>query len=176
MIMRCMSLFASSLWWPRLAAWVLSALVAASAVAWGLRIGASGGADISAPAVAIALAPDSTAVARAFGGHGAESVPAGATTVPVRALESSRFVLLGVLQQGSAQGTASGVSDGAALIAVDGKPAKPVTVGATLVDGWALESVEGRSAVLARQGSRITLELPALPPLVGFRVESKKSP
>jgi general secretion pathway protein C len=176
MIMRRMSLFASSLWWPRLAAWVLSALVAASAVAWGLRIGADRGAEVSAPAVAIALAPDSTAVARAFGEHVAEIVPSGATTVPVRALESSRFVLLGVLQQGSAQGTASGVSDGAALVAVDGKPAKPVTVGATLVDGWTLESVAGRSAVLARQGSRIALELPALPPLIGFQVKSKTSP
>lgn len=168
MIMRRMSLFASSLWWPRLAAWVLFALVAASAVAWGLHLGEGGGsrAAVAAPTVSTAQVPDSTAVMRALGGRAPERALAGSTVAPGSVLESSRFVLRGVVQQGNAQ-------RGAALLAVDGHAAKPVAVGAALVDGWALESVAGRSAVLARQGSRITLELPALAPPVGFEIETK---
>lgn len=169
MIMRRMSLFASSLWWPRLAAWVLSALVAASAVAWGLRIGGGPSAtDAAAPDVTRALVSDSTAVLRALGGGGIERATVGASTAPAPALESSRFVLLGVLKQDSMQATANAASHSTALVAVDGHPAKPVAVGAALVDGWILQSVEGRSAVLERQGSRITLELPALVPPVAM--------
>jgi general secretion pathway protein C len=66
-------------------------------------------------------------------------------------------VLLGVLadrQQG-----------GAALIAVDGKAAKPYRVGATVDGNLVLQSVAGRHAVLAESvdgPAQITLELPPL--------------
>jgi general secretion pathway protein C len=176
MIMRRMSLSAPSVWWPRLAAWVLSALVAASAVAWGLRIGGGSGADAVAPAVANTPLPDDAAVARALGAAGAERPPAGTSTVAAPMLESSRFVLLGVLDPGHAHGLASRLSSGTALVAVDGQSAKPVAVGAVLVDGWTLQSVQGRSAVLERQGSRITLELPSLPAPAGFELKGKNGP
>jgi general secretion pathway protein C len=91
-------------------------------------------------------------------------------------LESSRFVLLGVLDPGHAHGLASRLSSGTALVAVDGQSAKPVAVGAVLVDGWTLQSVQGRSAVLERQGSRITLELPSLPAPAGFELKGKNGP
>ncbi len=177
MIMRRMSLFASSLWWPRLAAWVLFALVAASAVAWGLHLGEGGGsrAAVAAPTVSTAQVPDSTAVMRALGGRAPERALAGSTVAPGSVLESSRFVLRGVVRQGNAHAGANSAYHGVALLAVDGQAAKPVAVGTALADGWALESVAGRSAVLVRQGKRITLELPALPSLAGFQIEEKNS-
>ena len=177
MIMRRMSVFVSSVWWPRLAAWVVSALAAASAVAWGLRNGEAGAfsADIAAPTVAIAPVPDTTAVVRALGGRGGERASVGTGAVSSSVVESSRFVLRGVVRQGNAQAGANSAYHGVALLAVDGQAAKPVAVGAALADGWALESVAGRSAVLVRQGKRITLELPALPPLAGFQIEEKNS-
>jgi general secretion pathway protein C len=69
---------------------------------------------------------------------------------------ASRFQLQGVL--------AGGAEAGAALIAVDGKPAKPYRVGAVVADGWVLQSAEGRRVSLgaAMNGpSTLTLELPA---------------
>ncbi len=80
--------------------------------------------------------------------------PAATQAAPV--LESARFALLGVVAQPDAQGTA--------LLSVDGKPAKPYKVGAMVVDGWALQSVQGRRAKLARNGAEMVLELPALLP------------
>lgn len=152
MIMRRMVLSAPSLWWPRLAAFVLAALAAASAAVWGLRIAApaqtSGIAAVATPAVA----PDAVAVARALGGAAASSDVPVVQAAP--ALESARFALMGVVAQGNAIG--------AALLSVDGKPAKPYAVGAQVVDGWALQSVQGRRAMLARNGAEMVLELPAL--------------
>ncbi len=67
---------------------------------------------------------------------------------------SSRFVLLGVLAENS--GT------GAALIAVDGKPAKPFRVGNEVIAGYTLESVKSRVAILQNStgnSSRVVLEM-----------------
>jgi len=68
--------------------------------------------------------------------------------------DASRFVLLGVL--GNAQG-------GSALIAVDGKPPKPVRVGATVAEGWTLRQARDRRAVLSQGSTELELTLPALP-------------
>ena len=54
---------------------------------------------------------------------------------------------------------------GAALIAIDGKPARPYRVGGVLEEGLVLQAVEGRRAVLAASAegpALLTLELPAL--------------
>jgi len=129
---------------------VLWALVAASAVYWGLKL-AGGGIVATAPLAMRSPAPaDPAAVARLLGATRAEGA------APVASL-SSRFVLLGVVASRSHQG--------AALIAVDGRPAKPFRVGAALEDGLLLQSVEGRRAVLAAgmDGPAVlTLELPAI--------------
>ena len=56
-------------------------------------------------------------------------------------------------------------SAGAALISVDGKPAKPYRVGDVVEDGLVLQSVQGRRAGLGQAGGGsavLTLELPAL--------------
>jgi general secretion pathway protein C len=72
---------------------------------------------------------------------------------------ATRFSLLGVVSDAGGQG--------AALISVDGRPAKPFRVGSQVDEGIVLQSVQGRSAVLA--ASRIgpplaTLELPSKKP------------
>jgi general secretion pathway protein C len=69
---------------------------------------------------------------------------------------SSRFNLLGVV-------AGPGPDHGAALIAIDGKPAKPYRVGVQVDEGLVLQSVQGRRAVLAAADSGqqvLTLELP----------------
>lgn len=165
MIMRRMVLSAPSLWWPRLAAFVLAALAAASAVVWGLRVAAPAASE-SAGAVAAtaAMVPDAVAVRRALG----EVANGGTNAAPQAAsvLESARFALLGVVTQGQTLG--------AALLSVDGKPAKPVAVGAPVVDGWTLQSVQGRRATLARNGMEMVLELPAsVPAAAGLGVATR---
>ena len=125
----------------------LWAVVAASAVYWGLKLGAQpGGAATAAPAVR-APAADPAAVARLLGAN-----PAAAAPTPSMA---SRFVLVGVAADASHLG--------AALISVDGKPAKPFRVGSSVDEGLVLKAVEARRAVLAAsaQGPAVlTLELP----------------
>ena len=130
---------------------LLWALVAASAVFWGLRMSARSGGAPPPPAVSRApAAADPVAVARLLG---ASSAAAAAPAAPALA---SRLMLVGV-----AAGAAS--QKGVALISVDGKPAKPYRVGAAIEDGVVLQSVQGRRAVLAQSGDGaavLTLELP----------------
>lgn len=160
MIMRRMPLFALSRWWPRLAALVLCALAAASAVAWWLHTPALETDALLASTVSMAQTPDSGSVAQALGARSAVSADIGAQAAPT--LEASRFVLLGVIGQPGARGGAGG----AALLTMDGEPAKPVVVGELVADGWKLQTVAARSAVLEREGRTVTLELPALAPML----------
>lgn len=140
-------------WGVRLATLVLWALAGASVVYWGLRVSAPPP-GLPLAAVATALhAPDAQAMARLLG---AVTLPA--PVVPVAAL-ASRFVLVGVLA-----GQTSG--GGAALIAVDGQPAKPYRVGAVVDAGLVLQALGPRQARLGaavRGPSAVTLELPARP-------------
>ena len=127
----------------------LWALVAGSAVYWTLKLtGAAGAAPV--PVATRTPAPaDPAAVARLLG-----SSPATASAAPVASL-SSRFNLVGIVASPNRQGTA--------LIAVDGKPAKPFRVGSAVDEGLVLQAVEGRRAVLAPSAEgppAVTLELP----------------
>ena len=137
-----------SLWWPRLATLALAALAAGSAVYWVLKWPAAPAPASAAEAPAQATV-DTAAVARALGGGAA---PVAAAVAPA----SSRFSLAGVV--------AGGEHHGAALIAVDGKPAKPYRVGAVVGGQWVLRSVEPRRVVLVPQGGAadagMALELP----------------
>lgn len=154
MIMRRMP-FTASPWPPRLAALLLSAAAAGSAAYWALHWRVASELPVSAGPVASAGAEvDTTAVARALGGSGA-SAPATGAAAPAGDVEAARFVLSGVVADASAPGRA--------LIAVDGKPAKPVAVGAVVAEGWTLHRVEERSAVLRRNGAELELQLPPLP-------------
>lgn len=127
---------------------LLWALAAASAVHWGLKLTAKPAAGVPvANAGRAAIAPDPAAVSRLLG-----ATPVAAVPVPTLA---SRFTLVGVVADRSGAG--------AALISVDGKPAKPFRVGVAVEENLVLQSVQGRRAVLGANGQpALTLELPPL--------------
>ena len=128
---------------------VIWALVAFSAVSWVLRWTAVSDLSTVASAEPQPLPEvDATAVARSLG-----AAPVQAVAAPSLA---SRFQLMGVL--------AGGPNAGAALIAVDGKAAKPFRVGAAVGDGLLLQSVQGRSVSLGASmdgPQTLALDLPA---------------
>jgi general secretion pathway protein C len=123
--------------------------VAFSAVTWGLRWSATGNAPSNATTAAQALPDvDVSAAARSLG-----AAPVQVAAAPTLA---SRFQLQGVM--------AGGPNSGAALIAVDGKAAKPFRVGAVVVDGMVLQSAQGRRVTLGASmdgPQTLVLELPA---------------
>lgn len=141
-----------SLWWLRIATFLLAALAAASATYWVLKWQATVPASLTAAVVYTAPpAADPQVVARLLGG--------GQTRVSAKLVDSaaSHFKLSGVL--------ANRASGSYALIAVDGKPAKPYRVGAHVNDELVLHSVAPRSASLATSLDApvsVTLELPKL--------------
>jgi general secretion pathway protein C len=143
--------YATARWPAAVATAALWALAAASAVFWGLRWAAPP--DIAAPPAATRsqIEPDPAAVAQALGSASNQPVVA----APPEA--ASRFALLGVVAGADRQG--------AALIAVDGKPARPFKVGATVADGFVLQSLTARSAALGAGGgeSALVLQLPTRP-------------
>ncbi len=131
-----------------LAAW---ALAAASLAYWGLRLTAPPPGMPAPTAAPAPVAADVQAMARLLGAVAAQAEPQEAPP-PV----SSRFALVGVLagQQGGS---------GAALIAVDGKPAKPYRVGATVDAGLVLQSLGPRQASLGNGqdgAATVMLEMP----------------
>lgn len=138
----------------RLSAFAIWAVVAASLMFWALRLFTTAPA---APAYTVS-ALDGTGLrgdlARVFGST--PVVTAAAETPPVQA---SRFKLVGVAAPRDA-----GVQGGLALISVDGKPARAITVGRTIDDGWVLQSVNRRGARLSSNlgANTLDLEMPAL--------------
>lgn len=145
--------YASPRWPVATTTLLLWALAAASVVFWGVRLAAPADAQAPPPVVRAPVAAiDPTAVARMFG-----AVPA-TTEVAAAPEAASRFALLGVVADSAQQG--------AALIAVDGKPARPFRVGSQLVDGYVLQSVGTRSAALGASVDApvaLTVQLPVRP-------------
>jgi general secretion pathway protein C len=143
------------LWMPRLAAFVLALLLAASAVFWVLRWPARDSTAALPLAASTESLPGSnhTVVARLLG---AGLAPVAAALVPDAA---SRFRLTGII--------ASARGQGVALLSIDGKPAKPYHVGGPVEDGLMLQSVERRRAALASDAKApvsVQLELPPQQP------------
>jgi general secretion pathway protein C len=141
----------------RVVAFVVWALVAASAMYWLLRLAASSpAAPGHTAAVATATLPrgDLTRVL------GAAPPSAKAEPVAEPAL-ASRFKLLGV-----AAPREGGERVGLALIAVDGKPARGYPVGSPVDGEIVLQSVHPRGAALGPRGAapQLQLDLPPLPP------------
>jgi general secretion pathway protein C len=111
-----------------------------------------------AAAPASAGAADLSALAKGLGGGKAPINSALTGAVAPNALQASRFILTGVVVQKSSQ-------QGVALIAVDGKPARPYRVGSALADGVVLQGVSNGKAMLsasAQAATELTLELPRL--------------
>ena len=145
----------------RISALIVWALVAATAVFWGLRLFVRAA---DAPAHAVPVAEASALRGDLSRMLGAAPALAALTTAAPDA--GSRFRLLGVMAPKAAAAGASPSTHGVALIAVDGKPAKAYSVGARLDGELVLQSVSLRTATLDRgQGTLpVTLELPPLPP------------
>jgi general secretion pathway protein C len=139
-----------SRWSLAAATFVVWALVAASLVYWVFKmVGNPASSSVPQPA-RTAAAPDPAALARLLGAS-----PTLAAAAPVASL-SSRFVLMGVV--------ASTSHHGAALIAVDGRPARPFRVGTSVDPELVLQSVDHRRATLGASAGGpavLTLELPA---------------
>jgi general secretion pathway protein C len=137
---------------------VIWAVVAASAVFWLTRLLSRS--DPAPPQTVTASAGASVAAAdmsRLLGSTRTASVEASAQPEPEA---DARFKLIGVVAPKSAS-----PDSGLALIAVDGKPARPVLLG-DVVDGpLVLLAVNHRRAELGPAGGEVTvrLELPAVP-------------
>ena len=138
----------------RLCAFVIWALVAATAVFWGLRLLVRAPA---APAYAVAVG-DATAVrgdlSRLLG-----AAPVNAAQTVLAPEASSRFRLFGIVAPKYADATSA---HGVALIAVDGKMPKAYAVGARIDGDLLLQSVSLRTASIGTAPGKaaITLELP----------------
>jgi general secretion pathway protein C len=144
-------------WTVRLITFLLWSLAAASAAFWilqninAMNAAASDASSSSAKAAVTRIAAPSLTpqVATALGAkNAAASTPASELT----ALQA-RLQLQGVL--------AVGTKRGAALISVDGKPAKPYRVGAAIEDGLEVTAVGAREASIGTNGqAAFTLALP----------------
>jgi general secretion pathway protein C len=150
------SLSGARRWSPALAAALVWGGLALSAGYWGLRWWGEAPARALPVPPAPALTIDSGRVASALGARSAMA----AAPVAAPGL-ASRLRLLGVV---AARG-----DQGAALISVDGQPAKPYRVGAQVIDGARVLAVGPRHAEVGGDGGRVQLELPtgpsATPPL-----------
>lgn len=135
-------------WPPVLAAALVWGVLALSAGYWGLRWWGEAPAQALPVPPAPVLTIDSGRVATALGARAA-TAPAPAVAPGL----SSRLRLIGVVAARQGQG--------AALISVDGQPAKPYRVGAELIDGVRVLGLGPRQAEVGGDGGRVTLELPA---------------
>ncbi len=127
----------NSVWAVRLVTFAVAAVAAASAAYWGLKVwNASHVSRAGTAAIASAPPLDPQALANVLGGGSAALTPQAGSA----AVANTQYVLQGVV--------ADTQSGGAALIAVDGKPAKPFRVGAAVDGGLVLLSVSGRQAAL----------------------------
>jgi general secretion pathway protein C len=146
----------------RLSAFVIWAVVAATAVFWGLRL------FVRAPS-----APLHTAALGDVGAVrgdltrllGVTPAVVADEVAPVQPELAARFKLVGVMAPRPAAASA-GSLQGVALIAVDGKPAKAYAVGTRLDGDMVLQSVSQRGAAIGmpQADATLRLELPPLPP------------
>jgi len=143
----------------RWAAFTVWAVVAASAVAWGLRLFSPGP----------AMPPHTLGVAEGQALRGDPARLLGAAPVapagPAKALPpaSARFALVGVL----APRSPAAANEGVAVIAIDGDPPRAFRVGARVDGDLVLKRVRAKGADLGPHGSAeasMALELPPLPP------------
>ncbi|MFN3611767.1 type II secretion system protein N [Tepidimonas sp.] len=136
---------------PALAALLAWGVAGWLAAAWGWRLwGQAQGAGLVAPPPSSAPVVQVETMVRALGGgDGRTDTPAPAAV----AATGSAWRLLGVLADGGGQG--------AALLAADGRPARPYRVGATLPDGWRVQRIERDGVWLAPPQGGEAVRLPA---------------
>jgi general secretion pathway protein C len=139
----------------RLTSLLIWAVVAATAVAWGLRLTARPQ-PVPPQAVTAGLTPPAGSdLVRLLG-----TPPPAPVAAEVAVPADSRFKLLGVVAPRAGQ-----VSSGLALVSVDGKPARAVAVGREVEPGLRLLRVDHRQADFGAQvGTPPSMSL-TLPPL-----------
>lgn len=141
----------------KLSAFVIWAFVAGTAVFWGLRL------FVQAPQAPTYAVPagDAAGALRGDLSRLLGAPPAKVETAEAAPELAARFRLVGVMapRAGSAVQRSG---DGYALIMVDGKPARPFSVGARIDEGLVLQAVSLRTAALgpAQGQASVTLELP----------------
>jgi general secretion pathway protein C len=155
MIIANMQLTRSKNWMPRLAAFLLALLLAASVVFWVMRWPQrDAGPALPLPEVRDDMpVTNAGAVARLLG---VSAAPLEAAAAPDAA---SRYRLTGIVAWGAGRGVA--------LVSIDGKPPKPYHEGSQLEEGWMLQSVEPRRIALAADAKApvgLRLELPPKQP------------
>ncbi len=139
-------------------AFVIWAAVAASAVAWALRLGVP---SRTSPPFTTPVDTNVSAradLSRLFGA----AVAVATGTVDVAPPSDARFKLIGVV----APKWPKTVAEGLALIAIDDKPARAYRVGAVVDGDTVLQEVRARGASLGPRGAAATvaLEIPPLAP------------
>jgi general secretion pathway protein C len=140
-------------WPPVLVTTLVWGALAMSAAFWGLRWWGEAPAQTLPVPPAPVLTIDSGRVASALGARAVTAAaPAAAPGL------GSRFRLLGVVAARQGQG--------AALISVDGQPAKPYRVGAALADGVRVVALGSRHAEVGGEGGHVRLELPLSAPVL----------
>lgn len=132
------------------------AAVAASALYWGLQLFVTPQAAPAHTQSAVSAPLANADMSKLFGIEIAPLVAA-----PTAPTVDARFQLVGVVAPRS---SAAG-SQGVALIAIDGKPARAYRVGAVIDGATVLQAVQSRGAVLGPRGGAplATLRLPPLP-------------
>lgn len=141
---------------------VLWALVAGSAVFWGLRLFTVAPPVPQQAALATPGVVAAADLTRLFGADAPPPEAAAPAQGPAPPPESARFQLVGV----AAPARSAPRSGGIALIALDGKPARAYRVGAVIDGSYVLQDVQARSVAIGPRGEppSIALELPPLPP------------
>lgn len=143
-------------WGSALVTFALWALAAGGATYWVLKWPAAGQAIVNAPLPLQDVAPPTVqAVAKALGGGQAALAGPGGPVAAAAVNASSRMALVGLVATRDNQGTA--------LIAIDGKPARPFRVGAKVDGDLVLQSVAARQAKLGPgpdAATTVTLEIP----------------
>lgn len=148
----------------RITSFLVWAIVSAVAMFWLLRLGTS---PFQTPPYAVTEQESSFAGAELSRLLGATSTtPVGQPMAEPAA--ATRFQLAGVVAGSTPESLA-----GVALIAVDGKPAKPYAVGARIDGDWVVQSVARRSVAIGPEGgsAAVVLDLPVLPGPAKGRVE-----
>jgi general secretion pathway protein C len=150
----------TKLWTVKITTFLLWALAAGSATFWGLQaVGSTNkdGANVTTSAASKQIAASSASpeiskapqIAMALGAK----TPIAPTAAGALAAMQSRLQLQGVVVNGN--------NGGAALISVDGKPAKPYRVGSAIEDGLEVTSIKPREASIGTNGAAaFTLEMP----------------
>lgn len=146
----------TKLWTVKITTFLLWAMAAGSAAFWILQnvhsaVPISADADAKA-AITPSAAAEQNLTSQVATALGAKN-PVTPTAASALAAMQSRFQLQGVLSVGD--------KSGAALISVDGKPAKPYRLGVAVDDGLEVTSIKAREASIGSNGvAAFTLELP----------------